>query len=76
MQPQHHQQVPQQVTSAATPAPAAPVMQAVPMVQVFNPTARAFQYLPLPGVCQMFRAQGRFWDLEQLLSTSQVCTLH
>ncbi len=54
--------------SALSPQPQ--LMQAVPLVQVFNPQTQSLQYCPLPDVCLTFRSQGRYWDLENLLATS------
>ena len=44
--------------------------QAVPLVHVFNPNTQTWQYCPLPNVCQMFRMEGRYWQLEELLASS------
>ena len=46
------------------------MMHVLPLVQVFDPASRTYQYLPLPQVCETFRAQGRYWELESLLATS------
>ena len=43
----------------------------VPLVQVYTAQSQSLQYAPLGVVCQEFRAQGRFWDLEHLLATSK-----
>lgn len=45
-------------------------IHAIPLVQVYDGSSGTIQYQPLPDVCQMFRMQGRYWDLEQLLATS------
>ena len=42
----------------------------LPMVQIYDANVGMFQWAPLTGVCQTFRMEGRFWDLEQLLLTS------
>ena len=40
------------------------------MVKIFDANVNQFQWAPIGTVCHTFRMEGRFWDLEQLLSTS------
>ena len=44
----------------------------VPVVPLADPSGSGVtQWYPLPVVCQMFRQQGRYWDLEMLLEGSR-----
>jgi leucine-rich PPR motif-containing protein len=52
-------------------AASAPVHPPVAMVQIFDSNSNTYQYWPLPHVCEIFRSEGRFWDLEQLVLTSR-----
>ena len=53
------------------PAPIPPAATAaVPMVKIFDANLNQLQWAPIGTVCHTFRMEGRFWDLEQLLSTS------
>merc|ERR1712142_1093969 len=47
-----------------------PVQNVVPVVPLFDGNPEQTQWYPLPVVCQMFRQQGRYWDLECLLEGS------
>ncbi|TRY73427.1 hypothetical protein TCAL_02200 [Tigriopus californicus] len=58
-------------TGEVSQSPVAPCIVDVSMVQMFDPATNTFQWFPLPYVCDMFRTQGRFWDLEQMLVTSR-----
>ena len=68
--PQQHQQ--QTAVAPAAPSPAAP---AIPMVKIFDANVNQLQWAPIGTVCHTFRMEGRFWDLEQLLSTSGMGSL-
>ena len=44
----------------------------MPVVPLADPSGSGVtQWYPLPVVCQMFRQQGRYWDLEMLLEGSR-----
>ena len=52
--------------------PQQPVIpQMVPVVPLYDSSPEQSQWYPLPVVCQMFRQQGRYWDLECLLEGSR-----
>jgi hypothetical protein len=56
----------QAAVAPATGSPATPV----PMVKIFDANVNQFSWAPVESICQTFRIEGRFWDLEQLLTTS------
>ena len=60
---------PLQQQAAVAPIPSA-ATAAVPMVKIFDANVNQLQWAPIGTVCHTFRMEGRFWDLEQLLSTS------
>ena len=64
-------QQPQPAAAAPVPSSAATTpAAAVPMVKIFDANVNQLQWAPIGTVCHTFRMEGRFWDLEQLLSTS------